>query len=100
MPTPPSASSLQSVKDAPANGVLSASDPNTKNAYSQKDGSENPTAHENSTASPHLRLKVVLRRLAPKLTQEEFEKSIGNEWTVGEGKVDWMMYMPGKLARE
>ena len=100
MPTLPPTSPLQSVKDAPANGILSAPASTIKDAPSQKAGSENPTAHESPTALPPPRLKVVLRRLAPKLTQEEFEKSMGNEWKVGEGKVDWMSYMPGKLARE
>ena len=100
MPTPLSASPLQSVEDAPANGAVSVPEQAIKNAPGQKVISENSAAHENTAANPPPRLKVVLRRLAPKLTQEEFEKSMGDEWKIGEGKIDWMSYMPGKLARE
>lgn len=100
MPTPPSSSPLQSVKTAPANGVLSVPASAIRNATSQKASSDNATVSENVTAPASPRLKVVIRRLAPNLMQEEFEKIMGDEWKIGEGKVDWMSYIPGKLARE
>lgn len=46
------------------------------------------------------RLKVVVRRLAPGLTEAEFLNNLGDEWRVGEGKVDWFMYKPGKDSKE
>lgn len=46
------------------------------------------------------RLKLVLRRLPPGLTQQEFEAALGEEWKTGEGKVDWMLYKPGKISTE
>ena len=46
------------------------------------------------------RLKVVIRRLPPGLTQKEFEAVLGEEWKVGGGQVDWAQFKPGKLSRE
>ncbi|KAL8840636.1 MAG: hypothetical protein Q9176_003749 [Flavoplaca citrina] len=46
------------------------------------------------------RLKLVVRRLPPGLTQEEFETSLGAEWRVGSGKVDWAAYKPGKVSKD
>lgn len=45
-------------------------------------------------------LKVVVRRLAPALTEAEFMKIIGEEWKVGAGRVDWFSYKPGKVSTE
>ena len=47
-----------------------------------------------------LRLKVVVRRLAPGLTEEEFTTALGEEWKVGSGKVDWVSYKIGKTSKE
>ena len=46
------------------------------------------------------RLKVVIRRLPPGLTQVEFEEALGEEWKVGGDRVDWAAYKVGKLSRE
>lgn len=46
------------------------------------------------------RLKLVIRRLPPGLTQEEFETSLGDEWRVSSEKVDWAVYKPGKVSKE
>lgn len=45
-------------------------------------------------------LKLVIRRLPPGLSQEEFETSLGEEWKVGGGRVDWAVYKPGKISKE
>ncbi|KFY53664.1 hypothetical protein V496_07415, partial [Pseudogymnoascus sp. VKM F-4515 (FW-2607)] len=45
-------------------------------------------------------LKVVVRRLAPALTEAEFMKIIGEEWKVGAGRVDWFSYKPGKVSTD
>lgn len=52
----------------------------------------------NKSSGP--RLKVVIRRLAPGLTETEFTKILGDEWGVGNGKVDWFTYKPGKNSKE
>jgi hypothetical protein len=46
------------------------------------------------------KLKVVVRRLAPGLTEEEFTTILGDEWKVGQGKVDWFSYGPGKDSKK
>ena len=46
------------------------------------------------------KLKVVVRRLAPALTEEEFTTILGDEWKVGQGKVDWFSYGPGKDSKK
>lgn len=49
---------------------------------------------------PAQKLKVVVRRLAPSLTEEEFTTILGDEWKVGQGKVDWFDYKNGKDSKE
>ena len=45
-------------------------------------------------------MKLVIRRLAPGLTQIEFEEALGEEWKVNAGKVDWATYKEGKISKE
>lgn len=49
---------------------------------------------------PAPRLKLLIRRLPPGLTQAELETALGQEWKVGAGKVDWLQYKPGKVSKE
>ncbi|KAI4200495.1 MAG: hypothetical protein LQ350_003865 [Teloschistes chrysophthalmus] len=53
-----------------------------------------------ATGGPTLRLKLVIRRLPPGLTQAEFEECLGAEWQVGSGKVDWVAFKPGKVSKD
>lgn len=46
------------------------------------------------------RLKLLVRRLPPGLTQEEFDAALGEEWKLGGGKVSWSQYKPGKVSKE
>lgn len=46
------------------------------------------------------RMKLVVRRLAPGLTQPEFEEALGEEWRLNGGKVDWAVYKQGKVSKE
>ncbi|MCJ1359849.1 MAG: hypothetical protein MMC33_009852 [Icmadophila ericetorum] len=65
-------------------------------------------SHRNSTGSSNTgssrpilpRLKVVIRRLPPGLTQSEFETALGDQWKVGGDRVDWATYKLGKLSKE
>ena len=45
---------------------------------------------------PTTRLKLVVRRLPPGLTLTEFEETLGEEWKLGNGKMDWREYRQGK----
>lgn len=44
--------------------------------------------------------KVVIRRLPPGLTQDEFFTILGDEWKEGNGKVGWFSFHAGKVSRE
>lgn len=57
-----------------------------------------PRGPSKRAATP--RLKVVVRRLAPGLTQGEFEATLGEEWKLGGGKVDWFVYRAGRVSKE
>jgi regulator of nonsense transcripts 3 len=74
------------------NGVLpiSASQTNPQAAT--------PKSGPSRSAGP--RLKVVIRRLPPGLTQAELDAYLGYDWKVGGGRVDWMIFKPGKVSKE
>ena len=74
------------------NGVLSV----PASAIQKKSGSTS----ERHTPQPSARLKIVIRRLPPGLTQIEFEEAIGAEWKAGAGKVSWESYKNGKISKE
>ncbi|KAK5662873.1 hypothetical protein OQA88_6284 [Cercophora sp. LCS_1] len=44
--------------------------------------------------------KVVVRRLPPSMTEDEFVAILGDEWRVGNGKVGWVSYFPGKVSQQ
>lgn len=44
--------------------------------------------------------KVVVRRLPPGMTEQEFLAILGEEWAVGHSKVDWFSYWPGKVSQQ
>jgi len=46
------------------------------------------------------KLRLIVRRLPPGLTEEEFQTALGDEWKVGAGKVDWAAYKVGKISKE
>tara|TARA_R110002060_G_scaffold18198_1_gene25091 strand:+ start:169 stop:408 length:240 start_codon:yes stop_codon:yes gene_type:complete len=73
-----------------ANGVLSI-------ASSQATGNGNKPAPAKPAA---VKLKTIIRRLPPGLTQDEFTTILGEDWKLGEGKVDWFRYKPGKDSKE
>ena len=54
----------------------------------------------NATRQAGQRLKAVIRRLPPGLTEQEFINALGEQWKTGKGKVTWMSYRPGKVSRE
>ena len=56
----------------------------------------NAAARANPAKSPATRLKLEIRRLPPGLTLTEFEETLGEEWKLNNGKVDWREYRQGK----
>ncbi|KAF2813337.1 uncharacterized protein BDZ99DRAFT_486607 [Mytilinidion resinicola] len=77
---------------APVNGVLPIS-VLQKNAPAAA-----PRGPSAKAAAP--RLKLVLRRLPPGLTKAEFEAALGDDWKLGAGKVDWLLYKAGKISKD
>ena len=59
-----------------------------------------PASTSRGPKAPSPRLKLICRRLPPGLTRPEFESALGDEWKVGQGKVDWLNYRKGKVSRE
>lgn len=76
-----------------SNGVLSI----PASATQKRNGQdlEGPVSRPATT-----RLKIIVRRLPPGLTQAEFEEALGDDWKVNKGKVDWAVYKEGKISKE
>lgn len=73
-----------------ANGVLAVT-------ASQTSGN---TAKPTATKLTPPKLKVVVRRLPPGLTEAEFTSVLGDEWALDKGKVDFSLYKMGKESKE
>ncbi|CAG8901322.1 unnamed protein product [Penicillium egyptiacum] len=67
-------------------------------AATQKSGSAAPAKKTPKPPAP--RLKLLIRRLPPGLTQAELESALGNQWKAGAGNVDWVQYKPGKVSKD
>ena len=50
--------------------------------------------------APAAKLRLIVRRLPPGLTESEFWTTLGEEWQVGKGKVDWAAWKDGKVSKE
>ncbi|KAL2444012.1 hypothetical protein ABEF95_014711 [Exophiala dermatitidis] len=64
---------------------------------------KNATPHSGSKSAsraPALRLRLVIRRLPPGLTESEFWAALGDEWKVGAGKVEWAAFKSGKISKD
>jgi regulator of nonsense transcripts 3 len=77
------------------NGVLAITASQTSG-----NGPRSAAAAAAAAKPPSPKLKVVVRRLAPGLTEAEFTTILGDEWNLGQGKVDWFLYKPGKDSKE
>ncbi len=44
--------------------------------------------------------KVIIRRLPPGMTEDEFVEILGQEWASGRGKVGWLSFRAGKISHE
>ncbi|TVY43014.1 Regulator of nonsense transcripts [Lachnellula occidentalis] len=80
---------MAATQRAPANGVLPVTAIQTSGSNSKP-----------ASKPPVTRLKVIIRRLPPALTEAEFASIIGDEWKLAQGKVDWFLYKPGKDSKE
>lgn len=69
--------------------------PVTATQTPQANGTTKTPAKSNAS-----RLKVIIRRLPPGITESEVTSVLGEEWTLGKGKVDWLSFKPGKVSKE
>ena len=76
-----------------SNGVLSI----PASATHRKSG---PAHEPQQTRATAARLKILIRRLPPGLTQAEFEEALGDDWKIGGDTVDWAVYKLGKISKE
>ena len=76
------------------NGVLPINATTIKKSTSAR---SDPKA---SVKAPAPRLRIIIRRLPPGLTETEFWTALGEEWMLGNGKVDWAAYKAGKVSKE
>ncbi|KAH0842872.1 hypothetical protein FOPE_08405 [Fonsecaea pedrosoi] len=80
-------------KSRAAAGVLPVNAATRKNATAQ-------SASKSSPRTPAPRLRLIVRRLPPGLTETEFWATLGDDWKVGNGKVEWAAYKDGKVSKE
>ena len=59
-----------------------------------------PTQSKSPAKAGMPKLRLIVRRLPPGLTETEFQSALGDEWKVGAGKVDWAAYKDGKVSKE
>ncbi len=64
-------------------------------AQSSSDAAKAPRAR-----APAQGEKIVVRRLPPAMTEDEFTTILGEEWRIGQGKIDWFSYWPGKVSQQ
>ncbi|KAI1624440.1 Smg-4/UPF3 family-domain-containing protein [Exophiala viscosa] len=76
-----------------AGGVLPVNAATRKNASAQ-------STPKSSSRTPAPRLRLVVRRLPPGLTETEFWTVLGDDWKVGAGRVDWAAFRDGKISRD
>ena len=74
-----------------------ADKPSTINAVATK---KSNTSTKSSQRSPAPKLRLIIRRLPPGLTEAEFWDVMGSEWQSGNGKVEWHAFKEGKISRE
>ncbi len=93
MTAPTPASRITIARPSRSNGVLSI----PASATQKRSGVDSEGLNSKPATT---RLKIVIRRLPPGLTQAEFEEALGDDWRVNRGKVDWAVYKEGKVSKE
>ncbi|KIV87206.1 hypothetical protein PV11_02768 [Exophiala sideris] len=76
-----------------AGGVLPVNAATRKNASVQ-------STPKSSSRTPAPRLRLVVRRLPPGLTETEFWTVLGDDWKIGGGRVDWAAFKDGKISKD
>ena len=74
------------------NGVLPIS-------VTQQPGEKNAKNTRTKAKAAVEGVKMVVRYLPPGMKESEYIDILDDEWKVGNGKVDWFAYEPGKVAK-
>ncbi|CAH0031973.1 unnamed protein product [Clonostachys rhizophaga] len=73
------------------------------NANGSRSSHDNPKSEAPKPSKPKAQNegeKLVIRRLPPAMTQDEFVTILGPDWELNKGKVDWLSYAPGKVSKD
>ncbi|KAI1506351.1 Smg-4/UPF3 family-domain-containing protein [Biscogniauxia marginata] len=60
----------------------------------------NETPKASKAKAPAQGKKVIIRRLPPGMTSEEFDTILGDEWKAGNGKVNWARFHEGEISND
>ncbi|KAG9247142.1 putative regulator of nonsense transcripts 3A [Calycina marina] len=82
---------MQNASSSKANGVLPVTASQTASGSHSQSAAIKPLSQK---------LKAVVRKLSPGLTEDEFTKILGEEWKIGKGRVDWFKYKAGKDSKD
>lgn len=91
-PAPARPISIKSREAGRAGGVLPAPSISDKSRTNHLNGTPSRSSAQ--------RLKVIVRRLAPGLTEAEFSTFLGDEWKAGNSRTDWISYRQGRISKE
>jgi len=73
---------------------------NGNHSVTSSQSGADPSSKTSKAKAPVEGEKVVIRRLPPGLTEEEFSAILGDTWKSGNGKVGWYRYEKGKISTE
>ncbi|KAB5582524.1 Smg-4/UPF3 family-domain-containing protein [Coniochaeta sp. 2T2.1] len=73
---------------------------NGHQSISSSQSGADPSSKTSKAKAPAEGEKVVIRRLPPGLTEEEFHTILGDTWKSGNGKVGWFDYVKGKISND
>ncbi|CAH0059406.1 unnamed protein product [Clonostachys solani] len=73
---------------------------NTNGSRSSHDNPKSEAPKPSKPKAQNEGEKLVIRRLPPAMTQDEFVTILGTDWDVNKGKVDWLWYAPGKVSKD
>lgn len=69
-------------------------------ASSQSGADPSSSSKTSKAKAPAEGEKVLIRRLPPGMTEEEFTTILGDTWKASNGKVGWFRYEKGKISTE
>lgn len=77
--------------------VLAKKGANHNHADSPSQPQHQHSGKQNHQPKNTARLKLLVRRLPPALTKDEFLSALGDDWKVPSNKIDWLEYRCGKI---